>query len=122
MIIRHTDSSECAPLPMEGVQGVSMRVMVGREDGAPNFAMRHFTVEPGGHTPRHSHNYEHQVVVIKGRGEAFDQGEHRAISEGDVLFVGADDEHQFLNTSDEPLEFLCLVPLHGSCGTPVPGS
>ena len=99
-----------------------MRVMVGKEDGAPNFAMRHFKVDPGGHTPRHSHDYEHQVVILKGRGEAFDQGEHRPISEGDVLFVGADDEHQFLNTGEEPLEFLCLVPLHGACGTPVPGS
>ena len=122
MIIRQTDSTACKPLPMEGVQGVSMRVMVGKEDGAPNFAMRHFKVDPGGHTPRHSHNYEHQVVILKGRGEAFDQGEHRSIAEGDVLFVGADDEHQFLNTSEEPLEFLCLVPLHGACGTPVPGS
>ena len=122
MIIRQTDSNACKPLPMDGVQGVSMRVMVGREDGAPNFAMRHFKVDPGGHTPRHSHDYEHQVVILKGRGEAFDQGEHRPISEGDVLFVGADDEHQFLNTGEEPLEFLCLVPLHGACGTPVPGS
>ena len=84
--------------------------------------MRHFSVEPGGHTPRHHHDYEHQVVVLKGRGEAFDQGETREISEGDVIFVGADDEHQFLNTGETPLEFLCLVPLHGACGTPVPGS
>ena len=122
MIIRQTDSTACAPLEMDGVQGVSMRVMVGREDGAPNFAMRHFSVEPGGHTPRHSHDYEHQLVILSGEGEAFDKGEAHAIRGGDVIYVTANEEHQFRNTGDDPLQFLCLVPLHGACGTPVPGS
>jgi quercetin dioxygenase-like cupin family protein len=122
MIIRQTDSDACAPLSMDGVQGVSMRVMLGREDGTPNFAMRHFVVEPGGHTPRHSHDYEHEVVILSGEGEAFDDGTVRRIASGDVLFVGADDEHQFRNTGSEPLEFLCMVPLHGACGSPVPAS
>ena len=107
---------------MDGVEGVSMRVMLGREDGAPNFAMRHFAVAPGGHTPHHSHDYEHQLVILGGRGEAIDKGETRPISKGDVLYVVANEEHQFRNTGDEPLEFLCLVPLHAACGEPVPAS
>jgi quercetin dioxygenase-like cupin family protein len=122
MIIRSTDPEKCDPLDMEGIKGVSMRVMVGREDGAPNFAMRHFILDPGGFTPHHSHDYEHQVVVLKGRGEAFDAGETREISAGDVILVESDAEHQFRNTGEEPLQFLCLVPLHGRCGEAVPGS
>ena len=122
MIIRKTNPDQCDHLEMDGVQGVSMRVMVGREDGAPNFAMRHFVLQPGGHTPHHSHDYEHQVVVLSGNGEALDAGEIRELSAGDVILVEPDVEHQFRNTSDEPLEFLCLVPLHGQCGDPVPGS
>ena len=122
MIIRQTDSGACEPVEMDGVRGVSMRVMVGREDGAPNFAMRHFSLQPGGHTPLHHHDYEHQLVILSGRGEACDRGTMHPIKGGDVLFVSANDEHQFRNTGDVPLEFLCLVPLHGGCGTPVPGS
>ncbi len=122
MIIRQADPSECNPLAMDGVDGVSMRVMFGREDGAPNFAMRHFTLSPGGHTPRHSHNYEHQVLVLSGTGEAFDEGELRPVNAGDVIYVAPDAEHQFRNNSDKPLEFICMVPLHGACGQAVPGS
>ena len=122
MLIRSTDSEQCESLDMEGVQGVSMRVMVGRDDGAPNFAMRHFVLAPGGFTPRHSHDYEHQVVVLSGNGEAFDAGEIRTIGAGDVILVEPDMEHQFMNNSDKPMEFLCLVPLHGQCGAPVPAS
>lgn len=122
MIIRQADPDSCEPLSMDGVQGVSMRVMVGREDGAPNFAMRHFTVAPGGNTPRHSHDYEHQVLVLEGDGEAFDEGEIRTVTTGDVIYVAPNAEHQFRNTSDKPLQFICLVPLHGACGQEVPGS
>ena len=46
----------------------------------------------------------------------------RPIEAGDVLLVTPDAEHQFRNTGEAPLEFLCLVPLHGACGEPVPGS
>ena len=122
MIIRNTDPAQCEHLDMDGVKGVSMRVMVGREDGAPNFAMRHFIVEPGGFTPHHSHDYEHQVVVLSGSGEALDAGEIRGVSAGDVILVEPDAEHQFRNTGEEPMQFLCLVPLHGRCGDPVPGA
>lgn len=122
MIIKQADPDACEQLTMDGVEGVSMRVLVGREDGAPNFAMRHFTLAPGGHTPQHSHDYEHQVLVLAGTGEAFDEGAIRPIRTGDVIYISPDAEHQFRNTSDEPLQMICLVPLHGACGQAVPGS
>ena len=55
MLIRRADEMEGAPMQMAGAEGITMRMMVGRADDAPNFAMRHFTVEPGGHSPHHSH-------------------------------------------------------------------
>ena len=122
MLIRQTDPTACKTMDSNEVEGVKIRVMVGREDGAPTFAMRHITIEPGGYTPHHQHNYEHQVMVLKGTGEAFDEGRTHVINAGDVIFVEPDAEHQFRNTSEEPLEIMCLVPLHGACGTPVPGS
>jgi quercetin dioxygenase-like cupin family protein len=117
MLIRRADEMDGVPMQMEGVEGVTMRLMVGRSDGAPNFAMRHFTVEPGGHTPRHTHNYEHEVFVVAGRGRAEHGGEFREIQAGDVLFVEPNVLHQFVNDGDEPLQFLCLVPVSHDCGT-----
>jgi quercetin dioxygenase-like cupin family protein len=122
LLIRRADDLPGTPMQMEGVKDVSMRIMVGRGDGAPNFAMRHFTVQPGGHTPRHSHNYEHEVYIVEGTGQVESDGQIHAIKAGDVLFVRPNSVHQFVNSSSKPLKFLCLVPVTFDCGKPTPGS
>ena len=99
-----------------------MEIMVGRADGAPNFALRHFVVRPGGHSPLHQHDYEHEVFIIEGEGEAECDGEVRTVRAGDVLFIPANDQHQFRNRSDDLFRFLCLVPVSFDCGQPTPGS
>jgi len=68
MVIRNVDEVTETPVSMDGARDVSMAMMVGREDGAPNFALRSFRVAPGGHSPRHSHDYEHEVFVHGGSG------------------------------------------------------
>jgi len=110
------------PIDMPGASGVRMVMLIGREHGAPNFSMRRFTIEPGGHSPKHSHDYEHEVVILDGKGTALLAGEERAIHAGDVLFVPPDEEHQFRAAADEPLRFICLVPASRNCGDPTPGS
>lgn len=126
MLIRRSEEMAATPVAMEGVKGVSMRLMVGRADGAPTFSMRHFTVEPGGHTPHHAHNYEHEVYVVAGHGVAECAGETRDVRAGDVLFVPPNAVHQFRAAADEPLQFLCFVPVSFDCGggapAPTPGS
>ena len=67
-MIRNINDVQMNPVEMDGVQGASMAVMVGRDDGAPNFALRSFQVESGGHTPRHSHDYEHEIYIVSGSG------------------------------------------------------
>ena len=126
MHIRRADRIEGTPMQMEGVDGVTMRLMVGRADGAPNFSMRHFTVESGGHTPRHAHNYEHEVYVVSGEARLEHGGEFHELAAGDVVFIEPNVIHQFRNEGDEPLRFLCLVPSQFDCGggewQPVPAS
>jgi quercetin dioxygenase-like cupin family protein len=116
MHIRRADAMEGKPVAMEGVKGVTMRLLVGREHGAPTFSMRHFTVEPGGHTPRHSHNYEHEVLVLEGTGRVEHDGAFHALRHGDVLFIEPNKVHQFVNTGDAPFKFICLVPSSFDCG------
>jgi quercetin dioxygenase-like cupin family protein len=122
MLVRRADEMEGTPVEMEGADRVAMRLMVGRADGAPTFALRHFTVEPGGHTPRHSHPYEHEVVVVEGAGRVEQDGEFADLRPGDVVFVRPDTMHQFVNTGSGPFKFLCAVPVSYDCGTPTPGS
>lgn len=124
VLIRNIDETPRKPVEMEGVSGASMAVMIGRGDGAPHFALRQFAVEPGGHTPRHRHEYEHEVFVVSGTGTVFLGGKENPIRGGDVIYVPANEEHQFQSTPDQagPLRFLCLVPVEQNCGGPVPGS
>lgn len=120
-LIRNMDSAAATPVDMAGVKGVRMAVMIGREHRAPNFSMRQFIVEPGGHSPRHSHDYEHEVVIVSGGGTVLLNGSEQPIRSGDVVFVPADHEHQF-RASGEGLKFLCFVPITRNCGDPTPGS
>ena len=121
MLIRNINEVEGKPVEMAGVSGVKMSVMVGRADGAPNFALRHFAVSPGGHSPRHSHDYEHEVYIVRGTGTVLLEGKDRPLKEGDVVYVPADQEHQF-RAGPEGLRFLCLVPVSRNCGEATPGS
>jgi len=126
MLIRQCDSVQGQTPQMDGVKDVTMRLMIGRDDGAANFSLRHFTIEPNGHTPRHSHNYEHENYIVEGSGKIWYGSEFHEIRQGDFLYVEPNVEHQFVNTGDGPLTFLCLVPTIFQCGDdgpmPVPGS
>ncbi|MDP7029871.1 MAG: cupin domain-containing protein [Phycisphaerales bacterium] len=122
MHVRTCDPAQATEVSADDVTGVAMQMMVGREDAAPNFAMRHFVVAPGGHTPLHQHPWEHEVYVVEGHLQAECNGERRSVSAGDVLLVPSGSMHQFVNSSDADARFLCLVPLASECGQDVPGS
>lgn len=99
-----------AEVCMEGAEGVGMGVLLGPEDGAPNFVLRRFRLEPGGHTPFHSHAWEHEIYVLRGVGEARHAGGTFPMNPGTVILAEPGEMHGFFNTGKDPLEFLCIVP------------
>jgi quercetin dioxygenase-like cupin family protein len=104
-------SSYLETKPSEEVPGVYKREVVCADKGAPNFCMRVFDVEPGSSTPFHSHPWEHEVYVLSGWGVAKgDQGETQ-IGKDNVVYVAPDETHCFTNNSDEPLRFICVIPI-----------
>ena len=118
MKVKHSTDVEEKKVNMEGAEGCSVRWLVDDNDGAPNFAMRQFAVEPGGHTPKHSHPYEHEVYVLEGNGAVMEGDLRRPLKAGDFVYVAPDEVHQFHNTGEVPMKFLCMVP-HIAEGTPV---
>ena len=110
MQIKPTQHVPQSNVIMEGAAGCRVRWLIGESDKAPNFAMREFEVAPGGHTPKHFHDYEHEVYVLAGRGTIIDGDHERPLNTGDVVFVAPNDVHQFRNTGSEPMRFLCLIP------------
>lgn len=99
----------------EGAQGVSIRWVISDKDGAANFAMRVFTVEPEGFTPHHQHDWEHEVFILKGEGVVLEGDTPNPVVYGDVIFIPPDEWHQFKNTGANDLEFICLIPYKNKC-------
>ncbi|HZD59806.1 MAG TPA: cupin domain-containing protein [Anaerolineae bacterium] len=98
-----------------GAKGVSLRWVLSEREGAENFALRVFNLMPGGNTPRHTHPWEHEIFVLKGSGSVVENGENVPIHQGDVIYIPPEEEHQFNNTGDSELEFICLIPLAKKC-------
>lgn len=91
--------------------GVTKRLLLGPKEGVPTFAVRLFSLAPGGHTPAHTHPYEHGVLVLHGQGEVLSEAGASPIGPGTVVFVRPHEFHGFRNTGQEKLEFLCIVPV-----------
>jgi quercetin dioxygenase-like cupin family protein len=94
----------------EGIAGVTVRWVINDQDGAPHFAMRVFDVQPGCSTPYHNHWWEHEVFVLDGEGVAVSADGETPVSSGTVILVEGDEVHQFRNTGDGVLRFICLIP------------
>ncbi len=87
----------------------STQVLLGPEDGAPNFAMRRFVMGDGGGMPRHTNTVEHEQYVLKGRARVGIGDEVVEVGSGDALFIPAGTPH-FYQVVEAPFEFLCMVP------------
>jgi quercetin dioxygenase-like cupin family protein len=108
--LEKVEGVEGRPVAMDGATGVSKRVMIGAADGAPHFTMRVFDVEPGGHTPLHAHESEHEVYVVGGRGTIVEGDVEHPLEPGTFVFVPPGETHQFRAAPDEMLRFICVVP------------
>jgi len=96
----------------EGSSKLTVRWLITKEFGAPNFAMRLFEMESGGNSPFHAHAWEHEMFVLDGEGVVVSAEGQKPIRSGTVVFVPPDEKHQFKNTGKKTLRFLCLVPHH----------
>jgi quercetin dioxygenase-like cupin family protein len=91
--------------------GASIQVLLGPEDGAPNFITRRFTLEPGGHIPAHRHDsIEHEQVVLEGEMVLGLDNREVVAKAGDCVFIPAGVAHWYENRGSEPVCFLCIVP------------
>ena len=112
MKITRIDDTEKTRMTMEGAKDVWKQVPISKADGTPNVSIRVFTIMPGGHTPHHTHPFEHLNYVIDGEGTVIaETGEERRIKKGDFVLVMPNEKHQYKNASaQEPMVMICGVP------------
>ncbi|MGC9307785.1 MAG: cupin domain-containing protein [Thermoplasmatota archaeon] len=112
MIVEHQKDVTAKKVEMEGAKNVTIQWLIDDKRGASNFAMRRFVVGPGGHTPLHDHEWEHEIYVLEGRGALVDEnGEEHALEPHRFGYVPAGEVHQFKNVGSDDFVFLCMIPL-----------
>lgn len=87
----------------------SMQVLIG-SDTAPNFAMRKFTIQSGGHMPLHTNTVEHEQYVLQGEAKVIMDGKEYRAKKDDVLYIPAGVAHSYEVVGEQDYEFLCLIP------------
>ena len=90
-------------------QQARTQVLLGPDDGAPNFAMRRFRMETGGGMPLHRNAVEHEQFVLRGRARVRVGERTYEVGPEDVLLIPAGVPHNY-HVIEGPFEFLCMVP------------
>ena len=110
MRIKVAEDVPAEAVEVDGAEGVKIRLLIHDAEGAPNFYMRQFIVAAGGHTPRHTHPWEHEMYMLSGAGAIVTAEGEVPLRLGQAVYVAPDEDHRFRNTGAEDLKFLCLIP------------
>ena len=110
MKIIDSTQTRLTQITLPNASGISAQVLIGKQDGAENFCMRQFTIAPDGYTPKHSHDWEHEIFFHAGTGEVFFRDTWHSVKAGIAVFIPGDMLHQIRNTGTKPLIFICLIP------------
>ncbi|MBS4069255.1 MAG: cupin domain-containing protein [Sulfurimonas sp.] len=112
----HKEIDSIEAVPQKAGKGVSMKMLLS-PDESPNFAMRNFIIEAGGHMPLHTNAIEHEQYVISGRALVQIGDKRVEAKAGDIFLIPSGVAHSYETLGDESYSFLCLVPNCEDCIT-----
>ena len=86
------------------------QILIGPDENSPNFHLRYFAVQPGGHTSLDKHAHEHGVYILHGQALLRLENNEYELNPGDAVYISGNEIHQFFTSGQEPFGFLCVVP------------
>lgn len=101
---------EASRVEEEGAEKAWVKWLISEEDGAPNFFMRLFELEPGGRTPFHSHPWEHEIFILNGKARIILGDEEVDVKPETAVYIPPNLKHSITNPGKELLRFICLIP------------
>ncbi|NYT13978.1 MAG: cupin domain-containing protein [Candidatus Methanofastidiosa archaeon] len=111
-MIYHKNVTEIKERKIEAddAKGVSIAILVGEDQGAKNFFMRIMKIEKEGFSPYHRHEWEHENFILKGEGYLKTEKGKSPVKKGDVIYIPPNELHSYINTGNEELEVMCIIP------------
>ncbi len=104
--------------PVKRARSARMAVLLGPEQGVPNFITRRFLLSPGAYIPKHRHpTIEHEQVMVRGEMVIDLDGVERTVRPGDAIYLPAGCAHSYANRGAADVEFLCIVPVTADYAT-----
>ncbi|MFW9831310.1 MAG: cupin domain-containing protein [Candidatus Thorarchaeota archaeon] len=94
-----------------GTTKTTIRWLINRDNGARTFAMRRFEIQPGGEIPLHTHEADHEIYILSGEGVVLTNEQEVEVKPDMFLYVPPNEEHGYRNSGDNPLVFICIIPL-----------
>ncbi len=107
MTVKHSQDVE--ERAVAAGKDTTIQVLISAQEG-PNFALRKFSMQPGGGMPRHTNTVEHEQYVLRGLARIGIGEETYEVKQGDAIFIPEGAIHYYENTGSEPFEFLCIIP------------
>lgn len=94
----------------EVAEGVRKAVILSETDGAPNFRMRRYELDPGAEVPKHKNEVEHEMHIVNGEFTVGLADTERTVSAGDSVLIPPGEIHWFRNERPDQAAFICMVP------------
>jgi quercetin dioxygenase-like cupin family protein len=107
MSVKHTEDVE--KKTVAAGKDTTIQVLISAQEGS-NFALRKFSMNPGGGMPRHTNTVEHEQYVLRGHARIGIGEQVYEVNAGDVVFIPEGVVHFYENIGEEPFEFLCIIP------------
>jgi mannose-6-phosphate isomerase-like protein (cupin superfamily) len=83
------------------------------KDGVEELTFSHAILPAGGRTDYHTHDRPELIYVVSGQGICVHDGEQTAICEDVAMWVPAGEQHQIVNTGNEPIKLATVfVPAY----------
>jgi len=112
LLVRKVSEVEKEAVTAYGSTGTTIQWLISKEQGAPRFAMRLFTLEPAGKIGIHAHPEEHEIYILQGQCNLISEdGSKTLVKTEDVIYVPPEEPHGYEVVGGEILKFICVIPV-----------
>jgi quercetin dioxygenase-like cupin family protein len=110
VIFGHRKDVDAQPVSVQGSRQAFIQWLTTKERGSTRYALRKFTIKPGGKIAMHTHKYEETLYILAGTGTVCAGKQKKRVGAEEYVYIGGSVPHELVNDSDRDFEFLCVIP------------